>query len=126
MAGEAKITIHDRYVLVSVKGEPLLPQEIKSKLVQAVKKAIESQLSIIINREVPVKQHASVIDFYYYAEFLGGYAFLDKLALVFPEEMHHDNLDFFESAARNRGINLKLFSKMEDALHWIEIDTNDK
>jgi hypothetical protein len=36
--------------------------------------------------------------------------------------MHHDNLDFFETASKNRGINLGLFSAMEEVLKWIDGD----
>jgi hypothetical protein len=117
--GEARITQNDKCVLVHVQGEPLSPQEIRSTLLIAVKKALESQLCIIIHREVPVKQRASIVNFYYYAKSISESKFRNRLALVFPEEMHHDNLDFFVTTSKNRGINLRLFSKMENATTWI-------
>jgi hypothetical protein len=119
MLGEAIITQNDKHVLIHVRGDPLSPQEIRSTLSNAVSKALESNLCIIIHREAPVKQRASTVDFYYYAKSLSESKFRNKLALVFPEEMHHDNLKFFETTSRNRGINLILFSKLENATNWI-------
>lgn len=119
MSGQIKIKRHKDYFLVHVKGDPLSPHEIESALSKVVAQAIESHLSIIIQREMPVKQRASTIDFYLYAKSLRRSEFRGKLALAFPKEMHHDNLDFFEATARNRGINLTLFSTMEEAVNWI-------
>jgi hypothetical protein len=121
MVKEAETTFHEKYVLITVIGDPRLPQEIQSLLTTAVEQANESNLNIVIHRELPVKQIASTIDFYQYAVSLGKSRFRNKLALVFPEEMHHDNLDFFETTSRNRGINFKLFSKLEEALSWIGV-----
>jgi hypothetical protein len=120
MNGEATITVQEKYVFVDVKGEPLSPEEIQSTLSKAAKQAVESQLNIIIHRELPVKQKASIINFFYYAEFMSSSVFRNKLALVFPREMHYDNLDFFVTAAKNRGVRLELFSSMEEALDWID------
>lgn len=125
MAGEAEITLRDTYVLVHVQGDPLLAREIELTLLKATEQANDSNLDIIIFREAPVKQHASVIDFYYYAQSVRKSGFRKKLAVVFPEEMHHDNLDFFVTASRNQGINIRLFSSMEPALTWIDREKGD-
>jgi len=119
MAGGAEISRHEKYVLVNVEGDSLSPQEIYFTLSKAVEQAVESRLSIVIYREAPVKQQASMVDFYHYGRFLSESAFSSKLALAFPEEMHHDNLDFFVTTSRNRGIRLRLFSTMEEAVNWI-------
>ena len=50
--------------------------------------------------------------------------FRDKLELVFPEEMHDKNLVFFESIVRNLGIQVTLFSDMDEALKWINNNDN--
>ena len=119
MAGETEISLHEKYILVSVKGGPLSPQEINVVITKAVEQANLSKLNILIHRELPVKQIASVIDFYKLGRLLMESSFRNKLALVFPEEMHNDNLDFFETTSTNHGINLKLFSKFDEALDWI-------
>ncbi len=71
---------------------------------------------------MPVRQVASTVNFYYYGELIHMSAFRNKLALVFPKEMHHDNLDFFETTAKNRGVNIELFSAIDEALNWIGAD----
>ena len=122
MVGEAKITLHEKHVLISFEGDSLASEEIKFKLSKAIKEAIESDLNIIIHQEVPVKHRISTFDFYSYAELFARSAFRNKLALAFPKEMHHDNLNFFETATKNRGINSRLFFRMGEALKWIGYD----
>ena len=119
MKGQTIISLHDKYILVNVKGDPLSPKEIEDTITKAVTQATQSNLNIIIFRETPVKQKATTVDFYYYAESLNKSNFRRKLALVFPKEMHHDNLDFFETACINRGINLRLFAAQNDGLKWL-------
>ena len=119
MTGQAKISLFEKYVLVNVTGEPLLPDEIASTITKAVTKAVQSKSNILIFRDMPVRQRASTVDFFYYAESLRLSAFRGKLALAFPKEMHNDNLDFFETAAINRGITVKIFSTKEEAHKWI-------
>ena len=122
MTDRVKITKHDNYVLLNVKGAPLSPEEIQSTLSKAIDIAIESNLNIIINRVKLVRQQASKVSFYQYAQFLNESSFENKLALVFPEELRYYSLDFFELAATNRGVRLKLFSKLEEAINWIGSD----
>ncbi len=124
MSGKVKITQRSKYVLVEAEGEPLSPDEIKSTLSQALKIAIKFSLNLMIAREEFVKQSASTVDFYYYAELIAESEFMKKLALVFPKDMHYDNLGFFETTSRNRGINFRLFSSKDDALEWISSDTD--
>ena len=109
MRGEAKIALHEKHVLISFEGDSLAAGEIEFGLSKAIEEAIESDPSIIIHLEVPVKQRVSTIDLYCCAAMLARSAFTNKLALAFPKEMHHGNLDFFETASRNRGINARLF-----------------
>ena len=125
MPGEARIIVHNKYVLIHVQGDPLSPQDIETTLTKAVEQAIESELNIIIHREMPpVKQLTSTVDFYYYGELLDKSSFRNKLALVFPEKMHHDKLRFFQTTAKNRGINIGLFSAIDEALNWIGADND--
>ena len=119
MSGQIEIERGRDFIAVHVAGESLSPHEIESALLTAIAQAVEFNLSIIIQREAPVKQRASITDFYHYADSLRKTEFKGKLALVFPEEMHHDNLDFFETTAKNRGINIMLFSGMVDAVNWV-------
>ncbi len=124
MVGEAKITLHEKHVLISFEGDSPASEEIKFTLSKAIKEAIESDLNIIIHRGVPLKQSVSTFDLYSYAVLSARSAFRNKLALAFPKEMHHDNLYFFETATGNRGINTRLFSRMGEALKWIGYDVD--
>lgn len=119
MSNEVAITINGNYMLIKVTGEPLSPDKIEKTLSKAFEKAVESDLNIIVHREIPVKQISSTIDFYSCAKLLSKFMFKNKLALVFPEEMHEDNLEFFETTSRNRGINTKLFSTLDTAVDWV-------
>ena len=38
------------------------------------------------------------------------FGFKNKMAMVFPEEIHTDNLDFFITTSKNQGISSELFS----------------
>ena len=66
-----------------------------------------------------MKQLPLTHDFFDFAESLPRSGHWRKLALAFPKEMHDDNLDFFVTAAKNRGVNINLFSSMEKAIDWI-------
>jgi hypothetical protein len=119
MSRRAKITLHDKHVLVHVKGDPLLPQEIELTLLEAARQSGDLDLDIIILREAPVIPLASIVDLYYYAKSLAKVGFWNRLALVFPEEMHDDKLHFFVTTSSNRGICAALFFSLEKAVEWI-------
>ena len=122
MSEQVKISVHNKYVRVDVEGDPLMPNEIESTISKAIEEALKAKLNIIITREIPVKQRATTVDFYYYGKIFSESGFIKRLALAFPEEMHHDNLDFFETTSRNRGVNFKLFSSVDEALKWVNND----
>jgi hypothetical protein len=128
MAGEASITLQSRYLLVNVQGDALPPEEIKLAISTAIKQATKSNLNIVVLREVFSKQPATAIDFFDCALFLTEavrqFEYRNKIALVFPQEMHYKKLDFFTDASSNRGINIKLFSTKEEAHKWLGIDSD--
>lgn len=79
-------------------------------------------------REVFSKQPATAIDFFdcalFLTEVVRQFEYRNKIALVFPQEMHHNKLDFFTDASSNRGINIKLFSTKKEAHKWLGIDSD--
>ena len=119
MGEKVKLSVNKKYVLVQINGSLLSLQELQSILSKVIERAIEHQLNIIIHRELPVLQRLSIFEIYDLALFLRRFPFREKLALVYPEEMHEDNFEFFINAPRNRGIQSGLFSTPEDALDWI-------
>ena len=114
------ISLHPRHVLLEVEGYPLSPDEIAEALSAAVDVAIRAELDLVIRRQIPVKQRASTTDFFHFASWLSRSGFTRKIALVFPEEMHADNLDFFVTAATNRGMRVSVFAETDAALEWIQ------
>ena len=116
---KVKLTLSENYVLVRMNGSLQSLQEVQSTISKAIELAIKFQLNIIIHRELPVLWRLSLFEIYDLALFLRRFSFRKKLALVYPEEMHEDNFDFFINASWNRGIQSGLFSTPEDALDWI-------
>jgi len=114
-----KILIHDKYVLLLVEGKALPKHEIEPILQDAIETAVNSNLAIIIYRETPYNQLITVIDLYYLVDLMHDGRFRGNLAIVFPDEIY-ENMSFFETTARNRGFNVRLFSQMQDALKWID------
>jgi hypothetical protein len=119
MGEKVKLSVNKKYVLVQINGSLLSLQEFQSILSKVIARAIEYQLNIIIHRESPVLQRLSLFEIYDIALFLRRFTFRKKLALVYPEEMHEDNFEFFINAPRNRGVQSGLFSTLENALDWI-------
>jgi hypothetical protein len=116
---KVKLSVNKKYVLVQINGSLLSLQELQSILSKVIERAIEYQLNIIIHRELPVLQRLSLFEIYDLALFLRRFSFRKKLALVYPEEMHEDNFEFFINASWNRGLQSRLFSTPDDALDWI-------
>ncbi len=126
LSGRATIEVRDTCVLVSVMGAALSPEDIKSAMVEAVEKCVNDNLDIVIHRDSPVKQVASVFDFHESSEHLVKVSITGKIALVFPKEMQYDNFDFFVQTSVNRGLSVALFTTMEEALAWLSDDARNQ
>ena len=120
MIGQTEITLHDKYILTHVSGDPLPPTEIKMNILKTLELAIESDLNIVFRREEFVKEHATETDFYDFVKLIHQCGFKNKIAVVFPEKMHTDTINVIEIAAKNVGIKCRLFSEMKDALRWFD------
>jgi CheY-like chemotaxis protein len=77
-----------------------------------------------------IKSHLSLGDLYELASELAGYgtAFRRKTALLARDDMGFDQAIFFETAAQDRGFDVKSFTFFEDAVRWLSqvsfIETN--
>jgi CheY-like chemotaxis protein len=77
-----------------------------------------------------VTSHLSLRDLYELASELAGYgrAFRRKTALLARDDMGFDQAIFFETAAQDRGFDVKSFTFFEDAVRWLSqvsfIETN--
>ena len=92
-------------------------------ILKALELAIQSDLNIIFQREDFVKEYATETDFYDFVKLIQQCGFKNKIAVVFPEKMHSDTLNVVEIAAANIGIKCRLFSEMNNALHWFDNNT---
>ncbi len=119
MSDQVTITLKEKYVHLHVKGPPLTPGEIRNAILKSIHEAVASNLEIMIFREKPGEQLASVVDFYGFAGLFSKSPFLGKLALVFPGEALPEKLEFFDITARNRGVDVKLFSSKDEAHSWL-------
>ena len=118
------VAVHDSYVVIEIGGDPLSSEEVGAMIAGPVASAGESGKHVIYHRLTPVAQTPSTGDFYFFAKQLEEIRFRRKIALVLPEEMHPGNLEFFETAASNRGVNIRLLTSLEIAVAWIEETTS--
>jgi hypothetical protein len=116
---KVKITRSKNHVLVQMNGSLRSLQEAQPALSKAIELATEFQLNVIIFRELPVFRMLSIFELYDLALILRRFSFSKKLALIYPEQMHEDNFDFFINSSRDRKIESRLFSTPEDALKWL-------
>ncbi len=120
MASEITVEVFDTYVYMSIKGEAGSPDLVKTQLDEILTLSIKENKHLILHRQTSVTLEISVFDMYYLAKMISESSFSKMIALVFPEDMQFQNLDFFETSANNRGITAKLFTELEDAINWLE------
>ena len=121
MVALSEIEIQDEFLLVRIQGGAFRPIDIMSTISKIRKSLKESKKNrILVVRQVPVKIITSLFYLYKLAEYL---MFQDisnfKVALVFPEEMHTENMKLFVMASQNRGLKFCLFSEYNDGEAWL-------
>jgi hypothetical protein len=69
-----------------------------------------------------IEAAGSTFDVFALAEFLSSVppGIIEREAILIPEEAAAaDEMEFFETAARNRGLNVRLFHDRDEALAWL-------
>ncbi len=120
MAREISITHQDLYVLVHVQGEPLTPEDRLSAFARVLGEAAESNLDIVVHEDTRGVQPLTPVEYFGRANFLATSDFKKRIAYVPPAEMPRDKRELIVNAARNEGHEVKIFSKVDDAISWIE------
>ena len=111
----------ETYFYVKMEGDILNPQQIAETIATVTKNCNEKQKHALVHRITESQQLASMTDFYEFSKYLEErWTRTLRIAMVYPASMIQGQIDFFEMAAQNRGINLKLFSSFEDAESWLE------
>ena len=121
---EPRFEICDRYVLVSLPDRVLRADEILSTMQSTIEVCRKTRITRgIIYRRRLGEQTASTTSFYHFASFLEKQNLLGyRFALAFPKAMHGDQLQFFQTAAMNRGVTIELFCDLAAAEQWITSD----
>ena len=125
MAAEVAITQRDKYLFVHIQGDPLTLEERQSMVARTLGEAAASNLDIVVHEETSgvlpptADQHISR------ANFLGTSDFRHRIAYVPSKQMPPEVLEFAINAARNQGRELRIFSRLEDAIKWIECPGED-
>ena len=120
MNKKAAITNKGKYILVSLEGPAFVAAEISktsSKALELCRKTGVKKL--IIHRVNVAKQVATSVDYFDFSKALQEENLYDyKIALVYPPPLD-ERLAFFETAAQNRGVNLKVFTEINLAESWL-------
>ena len=111
-------------IVLHLTGSALPPEEILENMKRVLHLCGEKSIRKgIIYRSESAKQKASVFDFYKLSEFLASLQLSRfRVALVFPRESKDDEIDFFETASTNRGVNIRRFATYEEAQDWMIVE----
>jgi hypothetical protein len=111
----------EKYFYVKMEGDTLAPQQIAETIQAVTEQCTEKKKHALIHRITEARQVASMTNFYEFSQYLEErWIRTLRIAMVYPASMIQDQIDFFEVASQNRGINLKLFSSFEEAESWIK------
>jgi len=111
----------ENYIYVKMEGDTLSPQQIAQTIQSVTEQCTDKRKHALVHRITAARQAASMTNFYEFSKFLEErWTRTLRIAMVYPASMLQDQIDFFEIASQNRGINLKLFSSFEEAESWIQ------
>ena len=125
MASEVSITRRDAYLFVHVQGDPLTPEERRPFAAKILGDAAKSNLDIVVHEDTSGVQPLTAMEYICRANYLGTSDFRKRIAYVPPAEMPPDKREFIANAARTEGHEVRLFSRVEDAIAWIECREDD-
>ena len=125
MAAEVSINHRDAYLFVHIQGDPLTPEERRSVVAKILGDAAKSNLDIVVHEDTSGVQLLTAVEYIGRANYLATSDFRKRIAYVPPAEMPPDKREFIPNAARNEGHEVRLFSRVEDAIKWIECRGDD-
>jgi hypothetical protein len=94
--------------------------ELRQSLESVLQIAQQKTINKVMVDATRQKSLPSVMALYYFAVELSTRARGMRHAIVVAGESPED-LRFIENAARNRGVNMQIFSSQEDALSWLNL-----
>ena len=117
MASEISIA---RLLFVHVQGDPVTGEERRSLFVRMLDEAADADLDIVIHEDVLGAQPLTATEYINRAHFLGTSSFKKRIAYVPPAGFPPNTCELIENAAWNEGKRIRLFSRVDDAIEWIE------
>lgn len=108
---------------VSFSGSPVI-EELKEAVLASLKLCYEKQVTRVLAdcSKLTSSTHDSIMSTYELGSFYEslGIDILMKEAIILPEnEKAAAMMYFFETTARNRGFNIRVFPERDDALDWL-------
>ena len=115
----SKISIA-RLLFVHIQGDPVTGEERRSLFVRMLGEAADANLDIVVHEETPDAKPRTAAEYIARANFLGTSGFRKRIAYVPPPGFPTDTCELVENAAWNEGKSVRLFTRVEDAIEWIE------
>ncbi len=120
MATEISIERRDAFLFVHIQGDPVTGEERRSALARMLGEGVEANLDIVIHEDTPGGQPLTADEYIARANFLGTSNFRKRIAYVPPPGFSPDTCELIENAAWNAGKKFRPFSRVEEAIRWIE------
>ena len=115
----SKISIA-RLLFVHIQGDPVTGEERRSLFARMLGEAADANLDIVVHEDTPGAQPLTAEGYIARANFLGTSDFRKRIAYVPPPGFSTDTCELVENAAWNEGKSVRLFTRVEDAIEWIE------
>ena len=125
MAAEISIELRDAFLLVHLQGDPLIGQKRQAAFAEVLGEAAEANVDMVIHEDTPGTQPLTAEEYIARAHFLGTSSFRKRIAYVPPTGFPPNTRELIENAAWNEGRRVRLFSRLEDAIEWIENRKDD-
>jgi len=122
MASEISIT---RLLFVHIQGDPLTGEERWSLFERMLGEAADANLDIVIHEDTPGTQPNTAAEYIARANFLGTTRFRKRIAYVPQPGFPPETCELIENAAWNEGKRVRLFTRVSDAIEWIEGQEHD-
>ena len=125
MASEISITRRDAFLFVHIQGDPVTGEERLSLFARMLGEAADANLDIVVHEDTPGAQPLTAERYIARANFLGTSDFRKRIAYVPPPGFPNNICELIENAAWNHARRIRLFSRIEDAIVWIEGGEDD-
>ena len=120
MASEISIKRRDAFLFVHIQGDPVTGKERLSAFGRLLGEAAEANVDIVIHEDTPGAIPLAAAEYIARANYLGTSSFRRRIAYVPQPGFPPNTSELIENAAWNHARKVRLFSRVEDAIRWIE------